>query len=51
MKDNVRYTEPQHVLPGGTLPTHALMRWPPTEMVHDPQSPLKSDKVDIEVYP
>ena len=25
---------------GGTLPTHALMRDPPTLTVHDPQSPL-----------
>jgi hypothetical protein len=25
---------------GGTFPTHALMRVPPTETVHDPQSPL-----------
>jgi hypothetical protein len=28
---------------GGTLPTHGLTRWPPTDMVQDPQSPLPKD--------
>lgn len=27
-------------LPGGTFPTQALILCPPTERVHDPQSPL-----------
>ena len=28
---------------GGTFPTQALIREPPTETVHDPQSPLRLD--------
>jgi len=29
---------------GGTFPTHALMRDPPTDTVQDPQSPLRFEK-------
>ena len=35
---------------GGTLPTQALMRWPPTDKVQDPQSPLESSPKKYKVW-
>ena len=44
----MRHTFLRH-LPGGTFPTQALMRCPPTEIVHDPQSPLKPQRGYINI--